>query len=394
MLFSAGTRIYCQSTDNDSNNIIHGCIKPNILTTHPFGLFESRIDHNLKAAPANKWNIQFDFGSGNVWLPPVVELYPRSQAALAHLNKFPWHKKDSVYQHMVRDHDSNYIAADGVIKTFKLRFEVRISKRSELNIELRSFLLTNGSFLYSVFTNDAAIEAFHKYIAGGVDVFARDSYPYNRAFIDYYDPRGKSMHLKSGSFIIPGIQFAYFYYPDWNFLKKNNLNVNAGVHAGFNTSIYNRSIDIGLSTNFIKTFGLTPNKFLICAGGGSILRQKLIGNGIAYTTQNYLKSFETQIEYRISRNSKRFHSCAVNFYLQSPYKDPKKLSDFVAIGRRSSPHWYHTFYHAYEYLQNWTFIYSFKRNRWITSLYVKEDFKVDNAPDIQTGISVKYLANN
>lgn len=68
-----------------------------------------------------------------------------------------------------------------------------------------------------------------------------------------------------------------------------------------------------------------------------------------------------------------------------------KEDDFellTPVGNRISPHWHLAFTHLYRNNQNWTLISSFGKE-WIWSFYLNEDFKVNNAPDIQTGIAVE-----
>tara|TARA_B110000902_G_C14221263_1_gene555252 strand:+ start:1012 stop:1152 length:141 start_codon:yes stop_codon:yes gene_type:complete len=40
-------------------------------------------------------------------------------------------------------------------------------------------------------------------------------------------------------------------------------------------------------------------------------------------------------------------------------------------------------------MSNWTFIYTYGTPKYKLMLYIKEDFSVNNAPDIQTGVSLK-----
>ncbi len=251
-------------------------IKPVMLTTHPLGLFISRIDHHFTAAPPENIRLSFDIASGNVWLPPVTELIPLDPANAAFLSQIPWHKRDSVYQAMPKNHDSLYIGADGVIKTFRIRMDIRLTKQSELDVELRSFLLTKGEMPFTIFTSDAFIEAFHSRIAGGKDVFARKEYPYNQAYIDLYDKNKKAIHLREGDFIVPGLQLTYYYYPQIKSLWRHGIAINTGFHVGINSTAYNPGMDLGVSGMIRKTMKTGKTGFLYFAMAGSILRQKVL----------------------------------------------------------------------------------------------------------------------
>lgn len=79
-LFLMPVMILLVSTVNSQNILndsitsayeLNGCYKPNILASHPLGLFISRINHNFNAAPPKGLKLNIDLGSANVWLPEV-----------------------------------------------------------------------------------------------------------------------------------------------------------------------------------------------------------------------------------------------------------------------------------------------------------------------------------
>ena len=56
--------------------------------------------------------------------------------------------------------------------------------------------------------------------------------------------------------------------------------------------------------------------------------------------------------------------------------------------------WHNGISTMYKNLTAWTFIYTYGNPKYKLSLYLKEDLLVHNAPDVQTGISVKIPISN
>ncbi|MES2654168.1 MAG: hypothetical protein V4620_01170 [Bacteroidota bacterium] len=392
MLLFAGS-INSQSILNDSissTNQLNGCYKPNILVSHPFGLFISRINHNFNGAPPKVIKLNIDLGSANVWLPEVKAYRPKDPAVMEHLKQFPWHKRDSVFQAFPQNYDSSVFSADGVIKTFDINVRLPFSKSIELVVNMRSFLLTQGEMPFSILTNDELIEFFHSKIAGGEDPFARKSYGLNKANIYYQDLKGNTLQIKNGQFVIPGIQFNLFHYLKWNFLRKHQLLFNSGLHIGCNTSVYNRSLDLGASAAIQKQIKIRKKNALTFALAGSILKQKVIdiNSQATFSSSPYFVSYETMFEYRKQLGKGKFWQIGLNFYYQSAYNNEEDFDQLTPIGKRISPHWHLALTHLYRNNQNWSLISSYGK-KWVWSFYLNEDFKVNNAPDIQTGIAVE-----
>lgn len=312
---------YLKKDTLEINSDDNGCIKPNLLPSHPFGLFISRINHNLNISPPSTIKLNFDLGNANVWLPEVKLYQPNDPSVAKHLSQFSWDKRDSVFQAFPRSYDSALFNADGVIKTFNINVRIPISKSFELAVCLRSFLLTQGNIPISFFTNDDFIEFFHSNIAGGEDPFARKIYGLNKAGINYQDFKGNKLNISNGQFIVPGIQFNLHYYLKNSFLTKHKIYVNSGLHIGLNTSQYNRSLDLGISGALQKQINLGTKHQLKFALAGSILQQRIanLGSEIEFSSNNYFLSHEMMFEYRKQLKNNRFWQIGLNFYYQSAY---------------------------------------------------------------------------
>ena len=391
LLVMIGMVVQTHAQQIDSNaQEMQGISKPNIVTSHPLGLLLYRINHSFSCAPVSKTTFNIDFGSANVWLPEVRGYLPTDPNAVEHLSHYVWHQRDSVFQGMPRNYDSMVIRADGVIKTIQLKGKFRINKEWEACIGIRSFLLTTGSDPTTIFTRDATIEDFHKYIAGGNDPFARKIYGYNKAGIYYRAPTGQPIKFSNGNFVIAGITADLMYYPDLKVLKQNNMSINAGIHLGVNTTNYNRGIDMGLSFGMIKQFLFGRNKTLSLAAAGSFMRQRFIDLGATsyFIHSKYLPAFEGMLAYKKLLQHHRFWELGLDFYCLGSYDPSEEFDKITPVGNRYTSHWHHALTHLYTNSQNWSITFAYGRKyKWM--IYVNEDLKVNNAPDIQTGIGVE-----
>lgn len=376
----------------DSLSIKNGIDKPSILATHHFGIFSSRINQNFKIHPETNPTFTISYASGNTFHPFVETYIPKDPAVQKEQSQLIWYYRNfNFIDQKTTPADYMNIVIDAVIKEFRATVNIPISKQHELDISLRSYLITKGNYLFSPFTNDETIEWFHSNIAGGEDPYGRKYYGLNQVNFKYTDRNGRILELHNNDFFISGIEFNHFYYP--SFLnKKKNVFSNLGTHIGFNTSKYNPSLDIGLSANVIKKLVFKNNNEFHFAAGTSILRKNIInfGDVMDFGNTPFLASLEGEIEFTKFTKKKHYNAFGVNYRIQSRYNKLKEADYYRLIGKWQEIHggWQHGISTLYKALSNWTFLYTYGHPKYKISLYFKEDFRVNNAPDIQTGIGL------
>ena len=105
----------------------------------------------------------------------------------------------------------------------------------------------------------------------------------------------------------------------------------------------------------------------------------------------YLATVESDIELAKFTKKGNFNSLSINYQIQSRYNKLKETDYYKLIGKWQEIHggWQNGVSTLYNALSFWTFIYTYGRPSYKISLYLKEDFRVNNAPDFQTGISLK-----
>ena len=363
----------------------------NLLSTHPFGLFSSRINHNFQLNAVKNIAVQFDMSSANVWSPFTQTFRPKLPQDRELVSETKWFDRDNALLRAL-DSDSSSFHADAVIRTFIPSIVFPISKGGELQLSLRMFLVTEGNFPFASVVSDGFIEAFHSNIKGGEDPFARKDYGFNNADIRFTDKNGKSFSLNRNDFVFAGINTDYYWYLRPRLAVLGRLNTNLGVHFGLNTTMVNPSVDVGISQTTTKEVSINEHSFLLFALGTNLLRKNIFdyGEPIELTTNRFLFSFSVQPKFVKKTKKGNYVSFAWNYYYQSPFNKRKEFDEIILSGDRITSHWHLGGSHLYRSIETHSFVLSFYKKN-ILSFYLQQDFKVNNNPDLQTGVSYQIL---
>ncbi|WP_308993812.1 hypothetical protein QLS71_010275 [Mariniflexile litorale] len=378
----------------DSLLFKNGIDKPSVLATHHFGIFSSRINTNFKIAPQKNTTIAFSSISGNNFHPFLETYLPKDPKVRKEQSEFVWHHREFRFENQeTTPADYMNIVIDAVIKEFRLSINIPLNKKNELDIALRSYLINKGKYPFSFFTSDETIEWFHSNLIGGEDPYGRRYYGLNQVNFKYTDRNGNILKLNNNDFFIGGIELNHFYYPTFSINKTKNIYFNFGSHLGINTSKYNPSLDLGISANAIKKIELNNNYQLNTGVGINVLRKNIINikEVIDLGNNSYLAAIEADVEIAKFTKQKNYNAFSVNYQIQSRYNKKKEADYYQLIGKweEIKSGWEYGFSNLYKSLSYWTFIYTYGRPNLTVSLYFKEDFKINNAPDLQIGISLK-----
>lgn len=390
--------IYCNlsvltAQQKDSLSFKNGIDNPSLLTTHHFGIFSSRINTNFKITPPKNIAFTLNSISGNTFHPFVEAYFPKDPEVRRMLSRVVWHDRNfNFIDQQTTPADYMNIVIDAVIKEFRIGVNIPLTKKHELGITLRSYLITKGKHPFSFFTGDETIEWFHSNISGGEDPYGRRYYGLNQVNFKYTDRNGKTLELNNNNFFIGGLEFNYFYYPTLKINTTKHIFLNFGTHLGVNTSKFNPSIDFGISTNAIKKIALKNKNEFYVGVGINLLHKNLINlNDVVDLGNNkFLATLETDTEFTIYTKKKNYHAFGINYQIQTRYNKLKEADYFKLLGkwREINGGWQHGVTTLYKALSNWSFIYTYGRPNCKLSLYFKEDFLVNNAPDLQTGVSI------
>ncbi|WP_372753587.1 hypothetical protein [Mariniflexile sp.] len=378
----------------DSLYFKNGIEKPSILATHHFGIFSARINTNFKLAPQKKTSLTFTSTSGNNFHPFVETYIPKDPETQKEQSKLIWyHRNFQFVDQETTPADYMNIEIDAVIKEFRIGINIPLTKNHELDISLRSLLITKGKYPFSVFTGDESIEWFHSNLIGGEDPYGRRYYGLNQVNFRYQDRYGNNLELNNNDFFLGGFEFNHHYYPTLSINKTRNIFINFGSHLGINTSRYNSSLDVGVSANAIKKLEFKSNYELNFALGLNVLRKNLINfeEVIDLGNNPYLGTFESDLQIAKFTKKKNYNAFSVNFQIQTSYNKKEEADYYRMIGKWKEINggWQHGFETLYKKLSFWTFMYTYGRPNLTLCVYFKEDFRVNNAPDFQTGVSLK-----
>jgi hypothetical protein len=366
-------------------------IKPNLLSNHPMGMYISRINHNFKVRSPEKFSFSLDVSSGNVMLPYVKSYELTNPTDREFAASFPWHDREFKFDLNTLPAQTKEFIADGVIRSYKFTFSLPLTGHHELNFGVRAYSLDKGKYPFSVFTSDESIEWFHSTIAGGEDPFSRRYYGLNQAKISYRDENNNLITMNNGDFRIPGIEINYFYYPQLRMNKSHKIYLNFGTHLGINISKYNPVADMGISSSVIKKILVREKNILSIGVSAGALRQRFIqfGDRVNISNQTFLYSFDGLIDYKRKLSNKNSISYGINYAFQTSYNKKKDFDHIILTGERIKTHWQQTFSHLYESLEGWSFICTYSVKQFSYFVSIREDLRLDNAPDLQTGLGVK-----
>lgn len=378
----------------DSLSTRNGIDRPSLLTTHHFGIFSARINQNFKLAPPNKTTLTLNTSSGNNFQPFVEGYYPKDPAIREQFSNTVWYARSFRFiDQASTPADYINILIDAVIKEFRVDLNIPLSKQQELGITLRSYLITKGKHPFSFFTGDETIEWFHSNIAGGEDPYGRRFYGLNQVNFLYNDRYGNTLELNNNDFFIGGLEFNYFYYPKLPINESRHIFINLGSHLGINTSKYNASLDFGASVNVIKKYNLKNSSELNFGSGFNILRKNIItfNNDIDLGNNSFLGTLEGNIEFAKYTKKGNYNAFSVNYQIQSSYFKRSESDYYHLRGNWQDINggWQNGVATMHVPLSNWSFIYTYGKPNFKLSFYFKEDFEVNNAPDFQTGLSLK-----
>jgi len=388
--FSIG---YAQkSSDSTFEKKTYLIYKANTLSTHPLAIFMSRMAPNFQTKTVSKISLQLNFSQGNVWLPYVKAYIPINESDRQKMKSISWHTRAYAFDTLHSPYKTMTFEADGIIRLFQPEIQIPINSKNQIDFGLHMFVLGKGKVPTALITSDNFLEWFHSNIAGGEDPFARKYYGLNKAKIVYKDSENRQFILSAGDFMLTGITVKHTYLPSSAFLKKHRIFITTAAQLGWNTTKINPSIDLGLGISILKKIKLSPSKTIFAGANSSILAPKIwhFGSGVLLSDRHLLYQQEIAIHYQKRITANKFFSISTTYTIQSAYNRPQDFDYMVLTGQRVTPHWHLTISHLYSTLTANNLIFTFKKNKITYWFYIREDFLVDNAPDIQVGYGVNF----
>ena len=117
------------------------------------------------------------------------------------------------------------------------------------------------------------------------------------------------------------------------------------------------------------------------------------GNPVNFGNNLWLGNGEINIEYTRYTSKGNYHAWSANYQLQTRYNKNKERDYYFLDGGTTfqdiNAGWHNGFSTLYETLTVWSVLYTYARKNIALSLYIQQDFKLNNAPDLETGIRLK-----
>ncbi|MFT6799260.1 MAG: hypothetical protein ACJAWA_001389 [Nonlabens sp.] len=373
---------------------VNGLFKPHLASTHHFGLFSSRMTQSFKVRASAMPQLHLETQSGNNFHAPVQAFLPDDPGLRTQFADQIWYFRvfDFVDQETTPAQVMD-IEIDAVYKVYRPALSFPLNDRNEIRIGLRAFQTVKGNFFDSPFTNDASIEWFHSNIAGGEDPFGRKFYGVNEVAVNYTDRKGKTLNMQAGDIILGGIELAHTYYPELQKWNERNLFFNLQSQIGWNTSAYNNSLDLGIGINAVKKYFLNNKSDLWLGLGYSVLCKNAIDgrDNLDLGNNRFLGSGEVMAQWTHQTSKGNQNIIGVNYQNQTSYFKKEEADyfhlkgDYAAINQG----WHYGYTTLIENLSSWSLLYTHARPKISYTIYVKEDLNINNAPDVETGISVQ-----
>jgi hypothetical protein len=370
---------------------------PNLVSTHHFGLFSDRQLQNFQSQAVSEIQFQFDFQSGNVFQPPIKVYLPRNPEVRELLSEITWFNRVFNYQNQQETPaELMNLYIDAVFKVYRPQLKIPVNSKSEFEVGLRLFQPTRGKPWTSPLTGDQTIELFHSHIAGGEDAFGRKVYGMDQVIINYTDRNQRSLNLEANELIFGGLSFKYAYYPQAKTLKEKNISLQFNLHSGWNQNAFQKGIDLGTGGHILKSVEFQKSKLFLGLGVNLLYRSLLEANdNIDFGNNNILGSTQAMAQYLWPTKKGNSHALTLHYQIQTSYFKQSEKDYFHLKGdwQAVNQGWHNAYTTLIQNLSAWSLIYSYKRPKTTYQMHLQQDFKVNNAPDFQAGVSINFKLN-
>ena len=167
---------------------------------------------------------------------------------------------------------------------------------------------------------------------------------------------------------------------------KSSVLVHTGVSKANKIYLFN----LGASASAIKRWQLKNRMFDLGVSTGILAPSAFQKMPFDFNNKGWLGSLEIQSSYFFPHKSNWFIT-GVNFHGQSSFHKMSERNFNVIESDRLSSHSHMAVSHLNRGIQGWTFVFSYQVKKFTISTFFREDFYVDNAPDVQVGWGFNYV---
>ncbi|GLB48760.1 hypothetical protein [Neptunitalea lumnitzerae] len=409
---------YCNAqtphADTPTTIFKHAVFLNNVNPLHPFGIFT--IDAPLYVGTFTKKRHQFSasYDLGNIWHPQSTVYYPKNLTPTQkqEINKLYFTQRPKYFLDNDIETEEKTFSTDGVLQRLRVSYLLELEKKGSLLVTLNTHWLSGGNFPLMYPASDQFIEEVHDLI-GKEDNFGRRLYPFNKAHIEFIDENNNSIRIDKGSAFL-GTLDTHYWLPIWqSATKKHHASLQAGGHLGIPLNSYYPKVSGGISatafyrqgfgTNFTMDFtlqGLTTHHALVNLGDAPKLIDRDLRNSFKlYMGCNFYKSKKNKTffvgilnnyqdaylkGYIYSGSQDQYENLGVSILRASDTWEGEDINSVFPLSKLTSASMY--FFSIKTY-----FLIGTRSKKGDFNFTIGEDIlSINNAPDIQYGISYSY----
>ena len=332
--------------------------------------------------------------AGNVWLPKLAIIRPLniSEGLDKELRSLLFHERAPLFENNDFQRDSIIYQADGVIRNFRFDFKYQLSDRQTIGIVLNGHLLTGGNTAINALASDRFIEWFHSSVINDEDPFSRKIFPFNQARVSYKDELGREFDWERDEFILSNLELSY----QQEIFKTDLQSLNISGHLMIPLSIMNPNLGAGVGLHWGYILPFRSNKAFIFMTSANIVNQDIFSlyDGVHPINRKFSAGFDGYAGYQKVNKTHTFSVGLQIINQQSLRRGSSMKKSFETLmfqglhGANEKVEWEHqAAISMNSLLQNWNLIFTLENKKGRLAFYLQEDFWVNNAPDIQYGLS-------
>ena len=375
--------------------------------TNPGGLISMRIPFSLMHPKKGEMTVTMNSSEGNVWLPEVTILEPKeltlTQKAL--LDSQTYRERALTINNLNIPNRAYYYKADGTVQSQTIYISDELTDHSEIGISFNVAVLSRGTSVIESPVSDEFIESLHSIGIGRYDNFGRRLYPFNQAEITFKDSEGKGLSLHDGDLFLGTFDLHYIDHIELVHEDQNRrvkvLTLNLGAYAGIPMNQYLNELPVGMSAQLVSSIRLGSNTSLISTIGGSYTRNDLIrwGTPIALVNENSLYQLEGYLGVSIHHRSGLITTYGIQHEEYSMFAKPIPEMGLIppVSSTNKTPTWWELTPDQFGGKasgfkipndQYFDLVVGVQKKNMAVNFFLKEDLKVNNAPDLQLGIQL------
>lgn len=362
-----------------------------ILPVESFAQFEPVFDFGYQVsrssrmmdADTNSW-FTLEVSQGNLWQDTLVVRFPTDESAKEEISQWVWHERQ--YPADKYEHDSIFLFTDGIVQTFTPSVQIPFWNGQFAATARMSVLRSKGFPM----VNDNTIEWVHEHFTPTEDPFGRRANGVDQSKIYWQDSTGAVFHWQSNALKLQSISINYqkvFWRRD-TLRYSTSLAGSGGIRIPFLMMHRVTSHHIGLVGNFEWKMGDAWGVRCKALTSLSDANGLNLGSQVNFMNNDAFWLFHGMLSCKHING----FELGVGFDHHSPWVKGMKLSQdygsMMQIANRTHHFWNAAAISLFNPTQYWTLFCGNSKGQYGWLIYLMEDLRVNNLPDVQVGVQL------